>query len=227
MRKVVFPILGASYPFDIWQKIDLERPFLQMKQEELPVPYLYRILNEIKKLSGPVPLWGGYLERRIYYGQSRHFNNEAETRDRHLGIDIWMPVGTPIYAPVEGRVHSFQFNGQDLDYGGTILVELKDGSVLLFGHLSKASLDHISKYTQLKAGQLIGWLGDESENGGWPSHLHLQHILNLEGWVGDYPGVVNKHKLNHYTENCPDPEPFIKGFKQISGQKDNRPIVVV
>jgi murein DD-endopeptidase MepM/ murein hydrolase activator NlpD len=227
MKKTVSPILGATYPFEIWQKIDLERPFLQMKQEELPVPYLYRILQEIQKISGPVPLWGGYLERRIYYGQSRHFNNEVETRDRHLGIDIWMPAGTSIYAPVAGKVHSFQYNAQDLDYGGTILIELEDGSVLLFGHLSKSSLDNIASCTKVKPGQLIGWLGDENENGGWPSHLHLQHILDLEGWVGDYPGVVNKHKVEQYARNCPNPEPFIKGSLFKPGQLDTRPVVLV
>jgi len=30
-------------------------------------------------------------------------------------------------------------------------------------------------------------------------------IFDLEGYIGDYPGVTSEGKLNYYSNNCPDP----------------------
>jgi len=204
-----FPLLGPKIPPQEWAKIDLEKPFLRMKTEELPVDYLYRILEEVKHISHQKVFWGGYLEKRIYYGQSRHFTNERQRRDIHLGIDIWAPVGTPIYAPTDLIVHSYKYNDQDLDYGGTIVGQLEDESCLLFGHLSLRSLDYIEDKQLILKGQVIGWLGDESENGGWPPHLHFQHILDMGNMLGDFPGVVSADQLKDFIGNCPNPQKFL------------------
>jgi hypothetical protein len=48
-------------------------------------------------------------------------------------------------------------------------------------------------------------LGTFEENGGWPPHLHFQIIRDMEGFLGDYPGVAKKSELDHYQNNCPDP----------------------
>src|SRR4051794_6952144 len=52
---------------------------------------------------------GGYDEHRTIYSRSSVFDAD-EPRRLHLGIDIWGPAGTPIYAPLGGTVHSFGFN---------------------------------------------------------------------------------------------------------------------
>jgi hypothetical protein len=52
---------------------------------------------------------------------------------------------------------------------------------------------------------VIGALGIPAENGGWPPHLHFQCIVDMEGYMGDYPGVCKWSEREQYLRNCPDP----------------------
>lgn len=152
--------------------------------------------------------YGGYLEQRALYGTSGHFDGAAEPRVFHLGIDIWMPPGTPLFAPLEGTVHSFQENRAMLDYGPTILLKHQLGGCVLhtlFGHLSRESLHGLTEGKKVAAGSRFAALGSQTVNGGWPPHLHFQLILDLGEWRGDYPGVGERSKLDFYRANCPDP----------------------
>src|SRR6478735_1326257 len=56
---------------------------------------------------------GGYNEHRAIYSRSNVFDagdSNEEPRRLHLGIDIWGKAGTPVFAPLNGNVHSFAFN---------------------------------------------------------------------------------------------------------------------
>ena len=157
---------------------------------------------------------GGYLERRVLYKRFTHFNQEGlEERDFHLGVDIWMPAGSEVFAPIPGRIHSFAINDNQGDYGGTIILEHKifdDLVYTLYGHLNHQSLKDKSISQTIEGGQNFAQLGDASENGGWAPHLHFQIIKDLQGWVGDYPGVCSERELPYYRSNCPDPMLLIK-----------------
>ncbi|HEX2532332.1 MAG TPA: peptidoglycan DD-metalloendopeptidase family protein, partial [Chitinophagaceae bacterium] len=90
---------------------------------------------------------GGYGEHRTIYSRSRVFDapEGEEPRRLHLGLDIWGRPGTPVYAPLDGIVHSFQFNNAFGDYGATILLSHQlEGLTFytLYGHLSLASLQN-------------------------------------------------------------------------------------
>ncbi len=156
--------------------------------------------------------YGGYLEQRDLYASSPHFRNETEDRCIHLGLDIWQAAGTPIFAPIEGRVHSFANNDNPYDYGGTIILEHrleKRRFYSLYGHLSLDSLDALYKGLFFPAGEVFAYLGDTSENGGWVPHLHLQLITEIGQHKGDFPGVVSREQLDTYRDICPDPTPLI------------------
>src|ERR1700761_8215604 len=66
---------------------------------------------------------GGYMEHRTIYSRSEHFDTADEPRRLHLGIDIWAAAGTPLYAPLSGRIHSFRDNNNHGDYGPTIILQ--------------------------------------------------------------------------------------------------------
>lgn len=151
---------------------------------------------------------GGYNEHRVLYRRSPHFQQTQEPREIHLGIDIWVRAGTPVFAPVKGKVHSFRDNNNFGDYGPTFILEHElEGRVFytLYGHLSRRSLVGKTIGQEIQAGEAFAELGPFPENGDWPPHLHFQIIENLEGWSGDYPGVCALTQREKYLNNCPDP----------------------
>ena len=154
---------------------------------------------------------GGYDEDRAIY-DSAAFGagiEGVEPRTIHLGIDIFAPAETPIFAPRSGRVHSFRDNAAALDYGPTIILEhdlTPDLSVwTLHGHLSRDSIDNLYVGQDIAAGQEIARLGDRDVNGGWLPHLHFQLILDIGDWQGDFPGVFRRSERAHWKRFCPDP----------------------
>ena len=136
---------------------------------------------------------GGYLEKRVIYGQPLFIKNTEEPRDVHLGIDIWTVASAGVFAPLSGKIHSFNNNNNSGDYGPTIILEHDLGGMTLFslyGHLSLNSIKNIKPGDAIAKNQAIGWLGTDKENGGWPPHLHFQLMFNMEGRRGDYPGCL-------------------------------------
>ena len=152
---------------------------------------------------------GGYLERRQLYSASEHFGRGDDARTIHLGLDLWLPAGTPIMAPLEGRVHSFRINRAYRDYGPTIILEHHLGDerfYTLYGHLAESSLHSLEEGKKINAGEIFASVGATHENGSWPPHLHLQVIHNIGDYSGDYPGVASNRELAFYSANCPDPD---------------------
>lgn len=162
---------------------------------------------------------GGYMEHRTIYARSAHFDTEDEPRRLHLGVDIWGAAGTPIYSPLAGTVHSFQDNDNFGDYGPTIILQHNlDGLTLysLYGHLSRVGLNGLAIGQHIEVGQQIATLGNATENGHWPPHLHFQLILNIGDAKGDYPGVAKYSEKEKYAENIPDPALLLRQPKAIN-----------
>ncbi|MEO6316753.1 MAG: peptidoglycan DD-metalloendopeptidase family protein [Chitinophagaceae bacterium] len=163
---------------------------------------------------------GGYDEQRVIYGAIQHFDTPAEPRRIHLGIDIWGPVDTPVFAFMGGSIHSFAFNKNNGDYGATlVLLHQLDGFAFytLYGHISMKDIENLSGAQYLNRGQTIGHFGPPEENGGWPPHLHFQVIIDMELKEGDYPGVCKLSERDKYLHNCPDPD-FILQMMQYAGK---------
>jgi murein DD-endopeptidase MepM/ murein hydrolase activator NlpD len=152
---------------------------------------------------------GGYMEHRTLYARSPLFDTDDEPRRLHLGIDIWAKAGTPIYSPLNGIIHSFKNNDNFGDYGPTLILQHDlDGLTLytLYGHLSRKSLAGITVGQSIKKNQEIARFGNATENGHWPPHLHFQQMFDMEGWVGDYPGVGRFSEKDKWLRNIPDPD---------------------
>ena len=168
-------------------------------------------INKHIEGAGAAYAIGGYDELRVVYSISEVFNavvaNE-EPRRRHLGTDIWGKAGTPVYAPLNGIIHSQAFNNQYGDYGATIILEhMLDGIKFhtLYGHLSEADLKY-NAGDSIPRGRQFCHLGDLHENGNWPPHLHFQLIIDIGDYHGDYPGVCTEKDRWKYLNNCPDPD---------------------
>lgn len=163
-----------------------------------------------KKIGAKIGM-GGYLEHRVIYEEYENFStSSSDFRNIHLGIDFWAAAGTPVYAPFDGVIHSFQINHGAGNYGPTLILFHPDVEIYsLYGHLACESLIGLKVGTPVAVGELICQLGKPFENGGWPPHVHFQLIRDMQGFVGDYPGVCSQLDLVFYRENCPDPTSFV------------------
>jgi len=154
---------------------------------------------------------GGYLENRSVYRNTALFAGDAE-RCIHIGVDVFMPAGTVLYAPLDGEVHSFANRQVDGDYGPVIILRhrIEDTEFhTLYGHLSEASLDGLADGKPVGAGERLAEIGARPRNGNWVAHLHFQLIADMQDYRGDYPGVVRPGEVDFYRRNCPDPMPLL------------------
>jgi murein DD-endopeptidase MepM/ murein hydrolase activator NlpD len=161
--------------------------------------------------AGAIAGVGGYLENRSLYQDTDLFQGDAE-RCIHIGVDVFMPAGSPVLSPLDGEVHSFANRQVSGDYGPVIILrhELAGFEFYsLYGHLSEASLQDLSEGKAIGAGERIARLGARPVNGNWPPHLHFQLIRDMQGYHGDYPGVVRPDELEFFRQNCPDPTRLI------------------
>lgn len=164
--------------------------------------YIKRILDDAEAAYGI----GGYNEDRPMYKRSKLFAGE-HARSLHLGVDIWGPQGTAVYAPLGGMVHSFAFNNNFGDYGATIILQHQletKAFYTLYGHLALSDLAEMRKGKFVTRGEVIGHFGPPEENGDWPPHLHFQVIEDIGFYEGDYPGVCSVHEAAKYLANSPD-----------------------
>jgi 4-aminobutyrate aminotransferase-like enzyme/Ser/Thr protein kinase RdoA (MazF antagonist) len=163
---------------------------------------------------------GRYNEARLVYtaGQFEVQTDEMpESRTVHLGLDLYMPAGSRIYAPLDGKVHSFNNNRAPLDYGPTIIIEHQTGAgdsfYTLYGHLSPDSLNGLQAGVSIAKGQPIAQIGDTDVNGGWPPHLHFQIITDMLGEHGNFPGAARPSQRDIWRAISPDPN-IILGIPQ-------------
>ena len=165
------------------------------------------LFEQIVRHEVPVGI-GRYDEDRVLYRHSPLFDGDAERRSVHLGIDLFVPGGTPVFAPLPARLHSFADNDRLGDYGPTIVLEHVLGQVTFFtvyGHLGRESLESLRAGMRLEAGDQLGSIGEHHENGGWPPHLHFQIATDLLGYRGDFPGVAAPSQRSRWLALSPDP----------------------
>lgn len=159
--------------------------------------------------------WGRYDEDRVGMYNADFFLNGTEARTIHMGVDLGAPAGTSVFSPVDATFYASEFRDKEGDYGGTVILRAEPKGVdelplyFLFGHLSRASLKLMEAREAVEAGELIGWLGEKHENGGWNPHLHLQ-LSRLEPTTVDLPGAVSSSNRDLARVIFPDPSAFIE-----------------
>ena len=176
-----------------------------------------RIVETMEAAQAKVGI-GRYNEARPFYTTNAFAvegNQGPEWRSIHIGLDVFMPAGTPVFAPWDGVVHSFQDNAADRDYGPTIILQHNVSPELtfytLYGHLSRTSLEGLYLGKPIAKGERLCWMGPMPENGNWSPHLHFQVMLDMLDLAGDFPGVAFPDKRAVWTGICPDPWYLIAG----------------
>jgi hypothetical protein len=116
------------------------------------------------KLSQPWP--EGYkINARSPYGWRRH--PITGRRTFHHGVDVALPVGTPLTAPADGIV---THKGQGGSGGVTLILKHADDLFTVYYHLKVPS--HLPKGSRFQRGQVIAHSGNTGASTG--PHLHWE-----------------------------------------------------
>ncbi len=175
---------------------------------------------------------GKYNEVRPIYTTDQYAeegNDGPIWRAVHIGLDVFAPATTKLYAPLDGEVVSVANNDTERNYGPTIIIKHEVSSELtfytLYGHLSKRSLTTVKEGQQVTAGDHIAYIGGILENGHWPPHLHFQVMLDMIGNTVDFPGVAHFHQRSTWTSFCPDPSMLLGLTPQVTVGKPAEEII--
>jgi len=193
-------ILGLSGNEPVWEGLN------PREQRD----YQKRIETEL----GARHQWGlsGYLENRQTL-LSNCTQMVSEQRYWHLGLDVIVPAGTSLYAPLDATVVKSGFEPGDGNYGCYVILRHESAHFepfySFYGHLGKGSLP--PSHLRITAGQPFARVGDFHENGHWFHHTHIQ-ILTEAGFIQGFAfkGYCAKENLSHIQDLCPSPLPLFR-----------------
>ena len=180
--------------------------------ENDPEPLTRRVF-ELLADAGTTIGAGGYDEARLIYAAPA-FGEGAPTDERrtvHIGVDLTLSPGSPLYAPFDGVVHGFEDAAARLDYGPVIVLRHETGDnerltfFTLYGHLSRESLNGLQVGRAIKAGERFASIGAPPENGDWWPHVHFQVITDMLEVPCNFNGVAPASQRNTWLALCPDP----------------------
>jgi murein DD-endopeptidase MepM/ murein hydrolase activator NlpD len=104
----------------------------------------------------------------------------------HHGGDIFAPLGSPILAVADGTLFSVGWNQIG---GNRVWLRDREGNYFYYAHLAAFSTLAVEGAT-VRAGDVIGFVGNTGDAAGTPYHLHFEiHPVGLLG-LG-YDGAVN------------------------------------
>lgn len=119
-------------------------------------------LNSVQNIPLGVPHYG-----IISSGYGYRFNPfGGRSGEFHPGIDFKGQIGDSVFATADGIVQRNDWYG---GYGNAVVIDHGNGLATLFGHLSRVN---VQPGQEVKAGQLIGFLGTTGRSTG--PHVHYE-----------------------------------------------------
>ena len=156
---------------------------------------------------------GRYDEDRSCYDGEQFRTDAPEARSVHLGIDLFIADDTPLHAMLPGTVETVVDNAAPYDYGPTVILRHHTPAGVpfwvLYGHLSRRTLDTVQAGQKVQAGDVVAFVGDPTVNGGWAPHVHVQVITDLMahpdlGPDGNFEGAGEPSRMHLWRSIAPD-----------------------
>jgi murein DD-endopeptidase MepM/ murein hydrolase activator NlpD len=142
------------------------------------------------------------INKRSPYGPRVH--PITGKRTFHHGIDIAMPVGTPLTAPAPGTVVHKGNNGS----GGVTLIIRHDGNMhTVYYHLQKPSPHPVG--ATVNTGDFIAYSGNTGASTGPHLHFELRKSRNWGDTIDPAPHIVKPVTVApvEIADFLPEPEP--------------------
>lgn len=153
------------------------------------------------------------------YIVTQRFGETITDTQGHTGIDLWQPVGTPVYVVEGGDVLAAGVINNaygNTQYGKCVLIDHRNGYYTFYAHLDTIT---VKKGISILAGTQIGTVGATGNVTG--PHLHFEvrtkpnwnraNFVNPEQFLNftDKPNIIN-------TPNMPD----ITKSNELQGAKE-------
>ncbi len=172
-------------------------------------PLTHRLFERMRRSGAAIGV-NGYDEARVFYTSPAFMGEKPldETRTIHVAIDLTLPAGAPVYAPLDGEVYGFENATDRLDYGPVIVLKHDADGVpfyTLYGHLSRESLDGLYPGKHIAKGERLGWLGAPPINGDWWPHVHFQIITDMLDIPCNFNGSALASQRAVWKSISPDP----------------------
>ena len=173
---------------------------------------------------------GGYDEARLIY----HWPNEArslEPRTIHLGLDLSLETGSPLYAPLDGVVHGFEDADRYHDYGPLIVLRHQTDHAepleffTFYGHLTRDSLFGLQVGQHIARGTQFARIGSAPTNGHWWAHVHVQLATDLLDVPCNVDGAVRASQRGVWLSIFPDPNCFLRIPATSLSRHDTLPVI--
>jgi peptidoglycan LD-endopeptidase LytH len=126
------------------------------------------------------------------------YGNAKEDNAYQHGIDIFGGLGQPLVAVSTGTLYSVGWNHAA---GNRLWLRDRQGNQFLYAHLSAFST-LAANGAHVRAGQVIGFMGDTGNSGGLATHLHFEvHpvsmlFLGFDGAVDPSPYLASWHHIS-------------------------------
>jgi 4-aminobutyrate aminotransferase-like enzyme/Ser/Thr protein kinase RdoA (MazF antagonist) len=169
---------------------------------------------------------GRYNEARPIYLGDMFAVDHHERRAIHIGLDLFDHAGTPIYAPLAGRVYSVHDIQGDKDYGPTLILKHQPSPDItfftLYGHLGVSILEQWTVGDAVTAGEQLAVMGDYPNNGNWPPHVHFQIITDMLDNTIEFPGVIAPRHRTAWLSLSPNPNLITNLAQEIEATTVNK-----
>lgn len=122
----------------------------------------------------------------------------------HHGIDVAMPVGSPLTAPADGVI---VHKGSGASGGYTLIVKHDGDLYSVYYHLKEPS--HLNKGTRVERGERIAWSGNTGASTGPHLHFELRHPTRKWGQTVDPTPYFEDESSSKIEETTPVKEPEV------------------
>lgn len=137
----------------------------EASRQEWTAPRLEGNLGVVQGASG----WLFPVAGEADWGRGSWMPDTKTHRGRtHAAIDVYAAAGTPIVAPVGGRIKSVRSGNIG---GNTVQIEGDDGTTYYFAHMRDTAV--VQQGQRINAGQHLGFVGNSGTASSTSPHLHM------------------------------------------------------
>lgn len=136
----------------------------------------------------------------------------AEKRIYHLGLDIIVPKGYELFAPINAIVYETGYESGVGNYGGYIILKHEIQNIPFYSFYGHLNTNHqVEKGQRLSGGERFGTIGEREDSGHWFTHTHLQIMTQQainEGRMDQ--GYIAAKDISKIEEYFPTPYPLFR-----------------